>query len=345
MPTRKDRSLIDRVSVSGMGFARLRKMTAGLFLGLFLAASIPSAAEEISGKVTVTLSGGARIEGELLHRTAERIVIDLGHDVISIPGDRILDLSAEREEGALELTAQHGIYSLGRLEAAPVSELVRRHGDSIFMVRTPAGIGSGFFISEEGHLITNYHVIEGQTMVTVTLFLPTRQGYERKELRKVRILAMHPLRDLALLQIDMEELGSGHTIMPLVISSELNVRVGDPVFAVGNPLGLERSVTQGIVSSTTRTIGHLRFIQTDASINPGNSGGPILNTRGEVVGVVCAGAVFFQGLAFGIPAVDLVDFLNNWEAYLYNPFQPQNSITYLPPPFRKAVVGDAEDQE
>lgn len=290
-------------------------------------------AEEPAGKVTVTLSGGARIDAELLRRTDDRVILDLGHDIISIPAGRILDMRSHADEETLELDATAGIFSVGRLEAAPVSELVGRHGDSVFMVRTPAGLGSGFFISEEGHLITNYHVVEGQTNITVTLFIPTGQGYERRELKRVRILAMHPLRDLALLQIDREELGA-HEISPLVISSDRDVRVGEAVFAIGNPLGLERSVTQGIVSSTTRTIGHLRFLQTDASINPGNSGGPIFNARGEVVGVVCAGATFFQGLAFGIPATDLIDFLDNWDAYLYDPSQPQNSITYLPPPFR-----------
>jgi serine protease Do len=329
-----------------VGFSRLRaciRTAVTCCLLALVSGGYSLYAEEITGRVTVILSGGAKIEADLLHRTHDRFILDLGHDVISIPRTQVLDVSSyEAEEAGVASTARHGIYSIGRLAAAPVSELVRRHGASIFMIRTPAGLGSGFFISEEGHLITNYHVIEGQTMITVTLFLPTQQGYERRELRRVRILALHPLRDLALLQIDKEELGSGHSIKPLVISSERNVGVGDPVFAVGNPLGLERSVTQGIVSSTTRTIGHLRFLQTDASINPGNSGGPILNTRGEVVGVVCAGATFFQGLAFGIPATDLVDFLNNWDAYLYNPFQPQNSITYLPPPFRAAVVEPEE---
>ena len=123
---------------------------------------------------------------------------------------------------------------------------------------------------------------------------------------------------------------------PVVIAEKSSVRVGNLVFAIGNPLGLERSVTQGIVSSTTRTLGHLRFIQTDASINPGNSGGPLFNSRGEVVGVVCAGYSFFSGLAFGIPATDLVDFLQNRDAFLFDPTQPQNGVKYFSPPFHNA---------
>ncbi|HEV3340485.1 MAG TPA: trypsin-like peptidase domain-containing protein, partial [Pirellulales bacterium] len=121
---------------------------------------------------------------------------------------------------------------------------------------------------------------------------------------------------------------------PVVINNSDDLRVGDLVFAIGNPLGLERSVTQGIVSSATRTIGHLRLIQTDASINPGNSGGPLFNARGEVVGIVCAGATSFDGLAFGIPANELVDFLLHRESYLYDAAQPLNGATYLAPPYR-----------
>jgi serine protease Do len=119
-----------------------------------------------------------------------------------------------------------------------------------------------------------------------------------------------------------------------VINDRDDLRVGDMVFAIGNPLGMERSVTQGIVSSTTRTIDQLRLIQTDAAINPGNSGGPIFNARGEVVAVACAGAAVFDGLAFGIPASELIDFLVHRDTYLFDESQPQNGVTYLPPPYR-----------
>ena len=113
-----------------------------------------------------------------------------------------------------------------------------------------------------------------------------------------------------------------------------DLRVGDLVFAIGNPVGLERSVTQGIVSSTTRKIDQSRLIQTDAAINPGNSGGPIFNARGEVVAVACAGAAVFQGLAFGIPANELIDFLVHRDTYVYDESQPQNGVTYLQPPYQ-----------
>jgi len=289
--------------------------------------------------VTVTLVGGAKITAPLLRQNDEGIVLDLGHDVLHLPSRRVLDVnaSAQSKEPSVAAEQKSGLYVTGRLEAASVPELVRRFGDSVVMVKNAAGRGSGFFISDQGHLITNYHVVEGSTRLQVDMFRRTKQGYERQELKRIRILALQPLRDLALLQVDLAELE--HDVpTPVVLNDRDDLSVGDLVFAVGNPLGLERSVTQGIVSSTTRRMGNLRMIQTDAAVNPGNSGGPLFNARGEVVGVACAGAVSFDGLAFGIPVCDLIDFLVHRETFLYDPAQPLNGVTYLAPPFRAVAT-------
>jgi serine protease Do len=289
--------------------------------------------------VTVTLIGGTKITAPLLRQNDEGVVLDLGYDVLHVPAKKLLDVEKRQPKsndkpavGAQQI-AEQGLYTTGRLEAAEVPELVRRHGDSVVMIRNAAGRGSGFLISKQGHLITNYHVIEGQSRVQVELFRRTPQGYERHDLKKVRILAFHPLRDIALLQLEPSEL-PGEMPAPVVLAEKDDLRVGDLIFAVGNPLGLERTVTQGIVSSTTRRMGNLRMIQTDAAINPGNSGGPLFNARGEIVGIVCAGATSFDGLAFGIPVSELVDFLKHRETFLYDPAQPLNGITYMQPPFR-----------
>jgi len=310
--------------------------------GLCLAAAVlcigaaPSRAVE---PVTVTLVGGAKITAPLLRKNDEGIVLDLGHDVLHLPSRRVLDVdeTAKPKEPSVAAEQKSGLYVTGRLDAASVPELVRRFGDSVVMVRNAAGRGSGFFISNQGHLITNYHVVEGSTRLQVDMFRRTKQGYERQELKRIRILALQPLRDLALLQVDLAELE--HNVpTPVVLNDRDDLHVGDLVFAVGNPLGLERSVTQGIVSSTTRRMGNLRMIQTDAAVNPGNSGGPLFNARGEIVGVACAGAVSFDGLAFGIPVCDLIDFLVHRETFLYDPAQPLNGVTYLAPPFRAVAV-------
>ncbi len=317
----------------------MKHLTAMAVFLVAIAWQTPLRADEL---VTVTLKSGARITATLLRQNDEGIVLDLGHDVVTLSARRVLAMAAA-DKAAPKTDAANGVFTVGRLEEAPVAELVKRYGDAVVVVTTPAGIGSGFFISDEGHLITNYHVVERSVQVSVTMYERREQGYVKRQFKKVRILAIHPLRDVALLQIDAGEL-EDVKVRPVVMGREQSLRVGDMVFAIGNPLALERSVTQGIVSSTTRTMGHLRFIQTDASINPGNSGGPMFNARGEVVGVVCAGFVFFDGLAFGIPATDLIDFLTNRDAFLYDPAQPQNGVTYLPPPHRKRAAGEQMDQ-
>ena len=316
-----------------------------IFLGLAaLSACIVSsfawAEEEV---VTVKLSGGAQLTAVLLQRNDDRLVLDLGHEVVTVDTKRVLSIGGP-EHQAEGQTKKQDYYTLGRLEEAPVTELVKRFGDSVVTVSTPMGLGSGFIISDEGHVITNYHVVEESLKVKVTVFKKGKNAYEKRQLKKVKILALNPLRDLALLKLNQEEMNE-QKIKPVVIADKSTVSVGDLVFAIGNPLGLERSVTQGIVSSTTRTMGHLRFIQTDASINPGNSGGPLFNSRGEVVGVVCAGYSFFDGLAFGIPASDLVEFLRNRDAYLFDPTQPQNGVKYFEPPFRQPGDSSTENQE
>ncbi len=289
---------------------------------------------ETGQQVEVTLLGGAKVVGTLLRDNNAGLVIDLGFEALSIPADQALDVRLTDPEAAqgLNVAREAGVYRTGRLEPAAIPKLVERFGDAVVMVKTPAGLGSGFVISDARHLITNYHVIENQTKVSVTVFQKTEQGYRKREFHQVGIVAIHPLRDIALLQV-MDEKADDWSPEPVVITEDGGPSVGDLVFAVGNPLGLERSVTQGIVSSTTRTVGHLRMLQTDASINPGNSGGPMFNARGEVVGIVCAGATMFDGLAFGIPANDLLDFLKNRDAFLYDPSQPMNGITYLDPPY------------
>lgn len=287
--------------------------------------------------VTVTLVGGGKVTAPLLRENDDGVALDLGFDVLQIPAKRLLDVQRGTDDAAGAAAAaadrDRGIFRTGRLEARDVPELVKQFGESVVMVRNPGGLGTGFITSREGHVVTNYHVVEKNTRLQVTLFRKTDKGFEKTELLKVKIVALQPLRDLALLQLDPEET-KGKLPEPVVVNDRDDLRVGDMVFAIGNPLGMERSVTQGIVSSTTRTIDQMRLIQTDAAINPGNSGGPIFNARGEVVAVACAGAAVFDGLAFGIPACDLIDFLVHRDSYLYDESQPQNGVTYLPPPYR-----------
>jgi serine protease Do len=152
-------------------------------------------------------------------------------------------------------------------------------------------LGSGFIISKDGYILTNNHVVEDADEVKVTL--SDEKTYDAK------IIGTDDRTDLAILKIEVDH---DLPIVPLGDSSKLEV--GDWVIAIGNPFGLERTVTAGIVSARGRVIGsgpYDDFIQTDASINPGNSGGPLFNLQGEVVGINAAIVAGGQGIGFAIP--------------------------------------------
>ncbi len=157
--------------------------------------------------------------------------------------------------------------------------------------RRQQGIGSGFVMSREGHILTNNHVVEGADQIKVKLA-------DGKEFDG-KIVGRDPKTDLALIKI------SGNAdLHPLPLGNSDDLKVGNWVVAVGSPFGLEQTVTAGIVSAKGRVIGsgpYDDFIQTDASINPGNSGGPLINLRGEVVGINTAIVASGQGIGFAIP--------------------------------------------
>ena len=153
------------------------------------------------------------------------------------------------------------------------------------------GAGSGVIISKDGVILTNNHVVEGAREVTVSLG-------ERREY-KARVLGRDAKTDLAVLKID-----TGDDLPAATLGNSEQLRVGDWVVAIGNPFGLGRTVTTGIVSAKGRVIGagpYDDFIQTDASINPGNSGGPLFNMNGEVVGINTAIVSEGHGIGFAIP--------------------------------------------
>ena len=152
-------------------------------------------------------------------------------------------------------------------------------------------LGSGFFCDTAGHIVTNAHVVEGAGKILVTL--------SGGNVESAKVVAVHPKVDLALLKINPPS-----ALQKAKIGDSSKVQVGEWVLAVGNPFGLGRTVTVGIVSGKGRFIGlgpDDNFIQTDASINPGNSGGPLFNMAGEVIGVNTAIIASGKGIGFSIP--------------------------------------------
>jgi S1-C subfamily serine protease len=158
------------------------------------------------------------------------------------------------------------------------------------------GQGSGFVFDREGHILTNNHVIAGARQVEVTT--------SDKKKYKARVIGTDPIRDLAVIQISAEK------VTPVVLGDSKSLMVGQKVYAIGNPFGLSGTMTRGIISSIRSVNGPEgsaidEAIQTDAAINPGNSGGPLLNSRGEVIGIntliLTGGAEQSAGVGFAIP--------------------------------------------
>jgi serine protease Do len=204
-------------------------------------------------------------------------------------------------------------------------------GEAVVQIRTPSGLGSGFIINEEGYLITNFHVIENETQLSVEVYHQRSRQLERKSYKQVRIIAMNKFADLALLKID--DLDAGKFAWVLFGDSD-SLAVGERVFAIGSPLGLERTVTEGIISTKTRELQGDLYLQMTAQINPGNSGGPLFNLRGEVVGVTNMKINFVEGLGFAIPVENVKYFLNHRDAFAYDNDNPSNPYRYLEPPSR-----------
>jgi len=301
-----------------------------ILAGLVLATGVAAA------PVTVELVEGGSVRGELLVERPEKVVIDLGFTVIEVPREAVATMETGAEMGTRD-PADEGrfgpnLYRLANGGALrSVRDLVERDGEAVVLVQTPTGLGSGFVIHPDGFVMTNDHVVAGENRITMTVFQQDGSELRRRVHEQVRIVATSPELDLALLHI---EDGEGRTFKTVALGDSDDLRPGQTVFAVGSPLGLERTVSQGIVSLRNRPIGGHLYVQTTAQISPGNSGGPLFNLRGEVVGVnnmkvVAMGA---EGLGFAIPAATLRRFLRNRDAYAFDPRHPNAGFRYNPPP-------------
>jgi len=175
-----------------------------------------------------------------------------------------------------------------------------RASDRIFFLEVPSkGEGSGSVITREGHIVTNHHVIEGAREIQVNLF--DGKTYS------ARLVGADPVSDVAVIKIDAPP----DTLFPVTFGDSANLRVGQRVYAIGNPFGLERTLSIGIISSLNRSIPARRgfrtvkhIIQIDAAINPGNSGGPLLDSHGRMIGMnwaIASKTGESAGVGFAIP--------------------------------------------
>ena len=298
----------------------------------------------------ITLKQGQMLTGEILAEKKTQLVVDIGVTVLTIPKEDILEYEySEMPEGEdidvndgdfNNLVQQIGesqrsagqLYHTANLEKTTLEKCVDVFSEAVLMVSSPAGMGSGFFLNEDGYLITNYHVIEKETKIEVTMFQEAKDGFEKKKFKKVKIEAINPFVDLALLKV--EDLNDTN-VKYVYLGDIEKVKVGEKVFAIGNPLGLERTVTDGVISTKNRAFEGLIYVQTNADINPGNSGGPLFNLAGEVIGVTNMGYIFFGGLGFAIPVDYVKHFIDNRDAFVYDKDNPNTGFKYIQPDPRR----------
>jgi serine protease Do len=298
----------------------------------------------------IQLKDKASITGKILAEKRDQVVVDVGYTVLVIPRSQIVKILKANEGESPTMvasltpvapasatqpstTATSGNYQTATTPPPirDVRELVNQLGESVVQVRTPGGLGSGFIISEDGFLITNFHVIEGETQIAVEVYHQKDGQLERKSYKDVKIIAINKFQDMALLKIDDKDAPKFSRVL---LGDADAVAVGDSVFAIGSPLGLERTVTEGIVSTKTREMQGELYMQTTAQINPGNSGGPLFNLRGEVVGITNMKITFGEGLGFAIPISAVKYFLDHRDAFAYSNDNPSNPYRYLEPPSR-----------
>ncbi len=188
---------------------------------------------------------------------------------------------------------------IGQTGAIPWSTIYYQLKDSVVLIQTDLGLGSGFVYDLKGHIITNQHVIDEAGVIEVT-FLDGNVS-------SASVVGMDVYSDIAVIKVDAEVT----TLRPVVLGNSAELNVGEPVAAMGNPFGLSDTLTVGVVSSLERTLtavgGYviIDIIQIDAAVNPGNSGGPLVNLKGQVMGVntaIQSETGTFTGIGFAIPS-------------------------------------------
>lgn len=290
------------------------------------------AAGSIAPPDRIKLSDGREVVAPILKETSERLWLDMGFTVLEVPRTQVESVTRGTPDAAVEGTPSDDLFrvSPNMPERAP-KELARKFGEAVIMVNTPSGLGSGFIIHPDGYAITNAHVIQGETKVKCTVWESGELDFRRTIVEDVEILAVNDHLDLALIKLKSPD---GRPFPIVFVQASEDLAAGQDVFAIGAPLGLERTLSRGVIATTQRNFEGMTYIQTTAEINPGNSGGPLFNDRGEVIGVTNMKIPLGEGLGFAIPARYVRDFIRNRDAFAYDKDNPNSGHKYNAPPGR-----------
>ena len=312
----------------------MKTLIPAILLPVMLTLGVAASADTGGGMDTIVLKDGGEVRGTIVKRNARTVWIDLGPTLVSFDLEQVADIVQNETDGKVEAD-QGTLFSIaGNLPELSPKEHAKLIGPAVVKVSTPGGLGSGVIISPDGHAITNAHVVQGETNLRATVWFIQPDGtLKRTDIDDVELVAVNNHLDLALIRMT-HPFDKDFVFAP--VQDLESLEIGQPVFAIGNPLGLERTLTQGVISTTQRNFNGLTYIQTDTPINPGNSGGPLFNTKGEVIGITNMGILGGEALGFAIPTRYVKDFIRNREAFAYDRTNPNSGHIYNQPPRRMA---------
>ena len=291
---------------------------------------------------TIQLKGNDAVTGKILTEKPDAVVVDVGYTVLVVPRSAIVKIS-QANNALTRLTATASpllgvnapaqfYYADGGTRAPPRATCATSSSKSArpsSRCARPAVWVPDFSST--------------RTVISSPIFTSSRArrkspsrftgrwtaSLDREIYKKVRIVAINKFQDLALLKIEDK---NAPKFKYVTLGSSDALSVGEPVFAIGSPMGLERTVTEGILSTKTRELEGELYLQTTAQINPGNSGGPLFDMAGNVIGVTNMKIMFGEGLGFAIPVELVKNFLDHRDAFAYSTDNPNTPYRYLEPP-------------
>jgi len=296
--------------------------------------------------VTLELKDGASLKGDVIKQTETDYFLDVGFDILKVPKSNvedIVEIVAEGEQPANDDATVRDVNAAGvayqepdlsKSQLGTVKDMIDRAKRGVVHVQTPVGRGAGFVINKQGYIISNFHVVENERYIDVTIYYKEGNELKKKKIQGCELIAFSTSMDISLIKIPDDKL-EPDLLTPLPVAQPKSVPTGSQVFAIGNPgvgsMALEHTVTEGLISNPERNFDDVVYMQTSAPVNPGNSGGPLVDRNGNVVGLVTMGSSFQDNIAFALPSNYIRYFIETNRAFLYPEDKLNTGIRYHAP--------------